>query len=324
LNVLVLSNWNSKNLIIQSPNKLGIWNDVAFYFHHNANTSYDVVLVLNFIDAKVQLHCIPENVWALMQEPFIPGIFDWMTSSHSKYSKVFTHYIPRNANTIKYIKFHPIVPWHVGKSYDELVSISCPLKEKKMSIIVSNLSVFDGHKKRLSFLELLRKSEINLDIFGKGINFIDSKWDGLAKYKYSIVIENSSTENYWTEKIADCFLSWTVPIYYGCPNIAKYFPEKSFILIDINDPDMSICKIKEIIENDVWSDRFEDLNTARELVLNKYQFFPQIVSIIDKYHVNNSYKLYTLNKYKESFKTRLYILMKRVLKFLIGKQISDE
>lgn len=314
MNVLVLSNWNCKELINQSPNNTGIWKGVAFYFQPNA--TYDVVLVLNFIDTKVQVHCIPENVWAVMQEPFIPGIFDWMTSSHSKYSKVFTHFIPRIDNKRKYVKFHPIVPWHVGKSYDELVSVNCPVKEKKLSIIVSNLSVFDGHKKRLSFLDVLRNSEINLDIFGKGINFIESKWDGLAKYKYSIVIENSLNEDYWTEKIADCFLSWTVPIYYGCPNIGNYFPENSFILIDINDPITAVYKIKDIIENDDWSKRFEDLKIARELVLNKYQFFPQIVSIIDNHHVNNNnYKLFTLTEYKKSIKTRLIILMKRIFNF---------
>ena len=30
-----------------------------------------------------------------------------------------------------------------------------------------------------------------------------------------------------SEKIADCFLAWTMPIYYGCPRIAEYFPAES-------------------------------------------------------------------------------------------------
>ena len=45
----------------------------------------------------------------------------------------------------------------------------------------------------------------------------------LMKYKFHIAVENSSLPNYMTEKLHDCFLTKTVPIYYGCPNISDYY-----------------------------------------------------------------------------------------------------
>ena len=110
-----------------------------------------------------------------------------------------------------------------------------------------------------------------MDLFGKGINYISDKMDGLLPYRYSLAIENASIPYYFTEKINDCFLTWTVPLYYGCRNIAKFFPSKSYIPIDINDTPAAIKKIRDVIENDDWNSRLDAIQEARELVLNKYQ-----------------------------------------------------
>lgn len=47
---------------------------------------------------------------------------------------------------------------------------------------------------------------------------------------FSISIESSSEKNYFTEKLIDCFLTKTVPIYYGCPNIGDFFDERGMIV----------------------------------------------------------------------------------------------
>ena len=55
------------------------------------------------------------------------------------------------------------------------------------------------------------------------MNLLKKKEDGLKSYKYSIIIENSSEVNYFTEKLIDACLLETVPIYWGAPNISEYF-----------------------------------------------------------------------------------------------------
>ena len=56
------------------------------------------------------------------------------------------------------------------------------------------------------------------------------KQDTLQQYKYCICYENSKhIMGYITEKIFDCFVAGTVPIYYGADNICDYVPEDCFI-----------------------------------------------------------------------------------------------
>ena len=49
---------------------------------------------------------------------------------------------------------------------------------------------------------------------------------------FSICMENSREQNYFTEKIIDCFRSKTIPIYWGCPNIGEYFNTDGIIIVN--------------------------------------------------------------------------------------------
>jgi len=46
---------------------------------------------------------------------------------------------------------------------------------------------------------------------------------------YSVAIENSSIANYFTEKLIDCLITKTIPVYLGCPNISEYFDTSYWI-----------------------------------------------------------------------------------------------
>jgi hypothetical protein len=61
------------------------------------------------------------------------------------------------------------------------------------------------------------------------------------KYQYAFVTENNRTPNYFTEKLIDCLLMKTIPIYYGAPNISSIFDTTGWILLETGS-------IKEIQE----------------------------------------------------------------------------
>ena len=46
---------------------------------------------------------------------------------------------------------------------------------------------------------------------------------------YSVVVESSNEPNYFTEKLIDCLITKTIPIYWGCPNISEYFDTSYWI-----------------------------------------------------------------------------------------------
>jgi|688.fasta_scaffold149291_2 hypothetical protein len=58
----------------------------------------------------------------------------------------------------------------------------------------------------------------------------DNKIETLSKYRFAFVIENTVDQlNYISEKIFDCFLGGTVPIYLGTQNIKLLIDPKCFI-----------------------------------------------------------------------------------------------
>lgn len=155
-------------------------------------------------------------------------------------------------------------------------------KFKLISFITSNKNFCSGHQFRLDCVDEIKINNPKVDIFGRGINPIPSKLDGLKDYYYSIAMENASTPFYYSEKILDCFLAGTVPIYYGCPNIEKFFNIKGIItfhtkkeLIDIINnitPQFYLDNLEAIKENyniakNVWvdNDRFFN-NYLKELI----------------------------------------------------------
>ncbi len=214
----------------------------------------------------------------MIQEPYVPGLHDWMIEDHGAYARVFTHHVPSPDS--KYVRSYPILPWQVGLSYDELVKMPVPGKARGVSWIASHLSLLPKHRKRNALREFLNRSRTELvDIFGRGIRYIEKKWDALAPYRYSLAIENSKSRDYWTEKVADCFLSWTLPLYDGCTNLEDHFDRDSLIRIDA-DHAATLRRIEGLSRSDKWERRVPAIAESRRRVLSEYQMFPAFVRAI--------------------------------------------
>ena len=91
--------------------------------------------------------------------------------------------------------------------------------------------------------------------------------------------------DYWTEKIADAILAYTVPIYCGCKNIDAYFPSEAMISLNINDEQGSIALINNVLNDSkrIYQEKLPFLKEARNRLLFKYNLFPFVKSYIDKY-----------------------------------------
>jgi hypothetical protein len=119
-------------------------------------------------------------------------------------------------------------------------------KNKKVSIIASIKNFFEGHNLRHEIIKNIQ----DIDVFGRGYNTIDNKIDGLRDYRFSICVENCKQDYYFTEKIIDCFITGTIPIYWGCPSIGDFFDING--IITFND----INELKEKI-NSLSDDEYE-------------------------------------------------------------------
>ena len=54
----------------------------------------------------------------------------------------------------------------------------------------------------------------------------------LFKSMYSVAIESTQEKNYISEKLIDCLITKTIPLYWGCPNVNDFFDTSYWIPIE--------------------------------------------------------------------------------------------
>nr|MBP7017852.1 hypothetical protein [Smithella sp.] len=94
-------------------------------------------------------------------------------------------------------------------------------------------------------------------------------------------LENSAVNDYWTEKLSDAFLAACHPIYYGCPNINRYFDPASLTLIDLDHPEKAMAVIESCIEQKRYESSEQKIWEAREKVLDTHNVFALIADYIE-------------------------------------------
>lgn len=275
--VRIVKDWDWPDLMRQTPEGKGCWDGIQFTLDDVEECDY-LIMLNNRMKKFTRVKCPKENIWVIMQEPYERGFTDWVMEGHEYFARVFTHHAP--AKDRKYVASQPALPWHVNRTFDQLTMCPVPEKTRALSGIVGDAMDLPGHEKRWKFVEAVRAAGLPIDLFGKKIHYLADKWDGLAPYKYSLAVENNSGPDLWTEKLADCFLTWTLPFYYGCTNLEEYFPEGSFIRIDITKPAEGVKTIRQTMETDNWEKHIAALTEARNLVLNRYQIFPFLSRMI--------------------------------------------
>ncbi|MFK7754517.1 MAG: hypothetical protein AB8B51_18460 [Sedimentitalea sp.] len=102
-------------------------------------------------------------------------------------------------------------------------------KTKMCSLIASPKRESTGHKLRHAVAKWVQGRDLDVDITGRGHAPIEQKFDGLAPYRFSVVMEDAQEANYFSHKLVDAVLCDTVPIYWGCPNLERFFDVSGII-----------------------------------------------------------------------------------------------
>lgn len=311
----------------QTPNNSGIWRDCHFFVNDNTQEC-DYWFVFDNLLQEESVVCNPRNTIIIILE--FPAIRPNIVLGFLKqFDTVITY--SRQINHPKTFDFIASFPWHIGvnntnssttttgyKVYDDFKSQLTPDKPKLISVISSNKVDIKGHRERLKFVEALKcHFGERLDVFGRGINDFADKWDVIAPYKYHIVLENSSCKNGISEKLYDSFLGESFPFYYGCPNTGDYFPNRSFVSININDIDGALRIIDSVILNNVYEKSIQYIKKAKNLVLDKYNIFNLMTNYCEKerpYQTTDNAKLWVSLKPESYFSSSKISGIKKFLK----------
>ena len=155
----------------------------------------------------------------------------------------------------------PAGKWFYGSVADALRHSSPPEKDAQVCIFLSAKRMSHTlHGKRFAFQKALTRLLPELDVYGRGIRHVEKKAECLDRYRYTVAVENHVGPHHWTEKLSDSYLGYCLPFYFGCPDAAVYFPEESFISIDMDDPRAAADTIREAVAGDEYRRRLPAIN----------------------------------------------------------------
>jgi hypothetical protein len=123
--------------------------------------------------------------------------------------------------------------------------LSCE-KRAMCSLIASAKRSQPGHRLRHAVVDWARAGGVAVDVMGMGYRPLRDKAEGLAPYRYSVVIENVREPGYFSEKLVDALLCGAVPIYWGAPDIGRYFDTGAMMLCaGLEDVQRAVAEMSE-------------------------------------------------------------------------------
>jgi hypothetical protein len=248
--------------------------------------------------------CAPSNTLFISGEP----------PSKKIYPPLFYRQFHRIVDTHR-LSGHPRVTehapgifWHVGYDqttagyrfgYDHLSALARPAKENKIAVVCSDAQGTVGQRRRLALLARLKAQFGDRIVhFGKGFTPINDKMDAFLPCRYNLVLENSNSDHYWTEKLSDAYLSWSHPVYVGCGNLEDYFAANSFTRLDVGDHDGAARIVQGLLAKPETDAEISAVGKARAQILEQYNPFALFAAWAEAYHESASPQRLTLRSHQ--------------------------
>jgi len=256
---------------------------VKFYYNHpldiDINTDIDVAVYIDRFPVKV---LTDGSIRVIILEE---ACRDDLASLVNRYQNRYTHLLTYRDELLKTNTkarfFHCINTWVKG-----YVS---PWKRFSVSTVIGGKAngAMEGYRvrhelwRKRGLIEIVRHFYLSSHKKWNGANYDNELVLGDSKTpmfdsQYHIAIENTSMNNYFTEKLIDCFQTLTVPIYYGADNIGEFFNVDGIIQVNSVDEIVEACNNLTIEQyermlpamqdnlkrSEKWCDHNEQIKTA--------------------------------------------------------------
>jgi hypothetical protein len=209
--------------------------------------------------------------WPLECRLLHPTLNQWLISNYHLYTNIISH----DRDLVNAVPNGIWVPF--GGCWVHESDWKLHQKTKKISIVASEKNYLPGHQMRHKIIDTFRDK---IDLFGRGYNPIENKIDSLRDYQFQIVIENAEIPGWFTEKLIDCFVTGTIPIYWGDPTISQIFDTTGMIVVkDLEHMSKIINDIDSIDLNQFTNGMQSNFEIAKDYILTEnyiYTNYPNL------------------------------------------------
>lgn len=248
-------------------------------------------------------HYIPDRTLVFMMEPYTVIDKDGRMNNENSYFTDWYRNKGLSEENFMYFCDHSKarnnLEWHLSHSIDELDNLiieKSPLYEKDISTIVSSQYSMEGHKLRIDFCKYMEDNykEGKLYVYGRDNKYCFKNYkgqlpwlekeEGIFPYKYTFAAENTSYDNYITEKLIDCILGESLCFYWGSSNVEEYHDSRAFInltpIIASKGFKGALELIEKYIENNEWEKRIKYIREEKRTIIHTQNLFSRIENII--------------------------------------------
>ena len=189
---------------------------------------------------------------------------------------------------------NPCLNWHYGVSradgkyvstfgrLDDFRHMPVPQKTGLVSVVCSSKTATVAQRARIALVAMLRERLGDaLHVYGRGFNPVDDKMSAIAPYKYHLVLENNLLPHFWTEKLADAWLGWSLPLYLGAPNLGEVCPAAGFVPLPGGAPEACVQAVVQTLEAQLWEARQAELALCRTWVMETTNVFATAAHMIE-------------------------------------------
>lgn len=289
---------------------IGLYNPVEYYGKHKkiyftTTETYTHAILLN-CPVPPNLQVDKQNVAGFAQEP--PDN-SFLRLNHNNFIQYAIEHIGKyfigsvgNLPATTFVGHHGFLFYDIPPPIHTL--IPSHQKPKLMSIMVSYKRNTIGHIYRHALVSHILKYNWPIDIWGNGTDeykrknvismggtsggvgganskYIKGNFNSMGEmckeYAFTIAIENTSHEHYFTEKLINPLIYNTIPIYWGCKKVNEYFPKQAIRLTGNINSD--IVLIHRVLRNPQYY--MNEYKINREAVLSKVNLITNIDKIFN-------------------------------------------
>lgn len=277
-------------------------NEWEFINEHIKYNLYSNKQITVFVDNFPTYEKKENDIWIYLQveSTLITGYYiNYLINDDSLFDIILTWDINllQKKKSIKFMsnnKVYWVSPtlelnYNLNLPNNNIINYSYQDKKFQISMLCGGKNWCPGHILRRQYWEnqdkinipkkfIYGQNYVDLKIFDNNFMALHSKdkTELFIDSMFHIAIENNKAPNYFSEKLIDCIVTKTIPIYYGCPNISDYFNINGIIIIDSIDDISLINNLNE----QVYNDKKQYVEENYRILINLPSFKEQFINII--------------------------------------------
>ena len=207
------------------------WNIPKYFQWCRTATAHKVCFFTDYcLDCAPKTQATRKIAWLIEPPAICARSYDYIRHHSDQFDYILTY---NRAITNSKTLWYPLGGCWIPGDGDQRArrhAVGICEKHELVSIIVSDKTDTAGHRLRHAVVD-----RYGIPAFGPRYQALEFKEDALIDFMFSVVIENSICDDYFSEKLVDCFAVGTIPIYWGTRNIGDYFDIDGMLVFDNTD-----------------------------------------------------------------------------------------